>query len=104
MAVVTGMTVNTTSSVTVQPLLSFTVSRNVALVAVPVMFTTAGRFVQLAQEFPETMLAGPDTTLQVMLVMALTLGWAAPLRLNVVVEPVAQFVWSGPASARPSVK
>src|ERR1041384_2417017 len=98
------MTVRIRSSVVVQPLVSMTVRRSVAFVAVPVTFTTAARLVQLAQEFPDSTLAGPEITLHVMLVMALTLGWAAPLRLNVVVVPVAQLVWSGPASASPSVR
>src|SRR2546422_8457429 len=77
-----GLTVRITSSVLVQPEVSTTVRRNVA-VPDPVTFTVAGRLVQpLPQEVPDVMFAvavPSGTTFQVMDWMGLRPGCAVPV-------------------------
>src|SRR5881296_746573 len=59
---------------------------------------------QLLQEVGASMVAPAveETTLQAMEAMALILGWAAPVRLNVVELPWEHVAWSAPASASPN--
>ena len=92
-------TVKTTSSCSVQPAVSVTVKRMVAVAEVPFTCTVAGNVVQLAQEIGASMVA-PDveeTTLHAMEEMGLVPGWAAPLRVKVVEAPSEHLVWSLPA-------
>src|SRR5258708_7508056 len=77
-------TVRTTSSVLVQPLVSITVNRSVA-VPLPVTVAVTGNEVQVVQLLPGGMVTGPDTVLQLIEAIGLSPGCAVPVRLNVVV-------------------
>jgi len=75
------LTVKTTSSVFVQPALSVTVKRKVAVAGALVTCTVAGKVVQFVQDAGETKAAPfvAETILQDMLEMELMFGCATPL-------------------------
>ena len=77
-----GLTVRTTSSVSVQPLACSTVNRRVAV--------SEDTCALVASEVDESIVAVPDTTLQVVEAIGKNPGVATPLRGKAVESPSAQ--------------